>query len=251
MLEPPTSTPEPPIASLPPGHPAQVFAALPARDLVRLVQRAEENPHAPETQFMLTAFYHRYGPYLVTVVAHRLGPLCDRSGLQEVVHDAFLEFFRKSRRFDPGLAPDDVACDRNLRAYLAQLANWKASDARGFQQSLGLHAADDQTLDAHANRSLQGGVPDLAQTEAPRSDFDKIERVAAWIGSLREIEADVLRTYFLDDHLGQKSGRMPEGVAAELAGKYGVTTSNIRHIKLKLLRRVREQFGESSSDAHA
>lgn len=239
-----------PLASLSRDHPAQIFAALPARDLVKLVQRTDENPHAPATQAILTAFYYRYGPYLVTVVAHKLGPLCDRSGLQEVVHDAFLEFFQKSRRFDADLAPDDAACDQNLRAYLAQLANWKASDARAFQQSLGAHAVDGETLDGYANASLRAGAPDSVRTEPPAEYTERVRQVAEWIGSLREIEAEVLRTYFLDDHLGQKSDRLPEGIAQQLAAKFGVTTSNIRHIKLKLLRQLRERFGTPAQDSH-
>ncbi len=242
---------EPPLKSLPRDHPAQRLAALSARELVKLVQRADENPQAPETQLVLTAFYHRYGPYLVTVVAHKLGPLDDRSGLQEVVHDVFLEFFQKSRRFDLNLTPDDASCDRNLRGYLARLANWKASDARAFQQSLGAHAVEAHILDGHMNRPLQAGAPDSMRTEAPAMGADKIHRVAEWIGSLSDMEADVLRTYFLDDHPGQKSDRLPEGIAEQLAAKYDVTTSNIRHIKMKLLRQLREQFGDTPRPPHA
>jgi RNA polymerase sigma factor (sigma-70 family) len=234
------------LASLPGDHPAQAYATLPARELVRLVQYAGDHPHHPETQVIFTAFYHRYGPYLVSVVARQLGPLHDRSGLQEVVHDAFLDFFAKSRRFDPDLTTDDTVCDQNLRSYLAKLANWKAGDARSFQQSIGAHATEHETLDARLNSPHQSGAPETARIEPAAMQTERARRVAEWIGTLPPREEDILRTYVLDDNPGQKSGRLPEGVARALAKKYGVTTSNIRHLKLKLFREFRQQFASDS-----
>lgn len=246
-----SSATDSPLASLSRDHPAQVFAALSARELVKLVQGANQNPHAPEAQLVLTAFYHRYGPNLVAVVGRVLGPLCDRSSLQEVVHDTFLHFFQRSAEFDPERAPDDDACDHNLRAYLAQLATWKARDSAAFHRSLGADAVDGATLDHHANRTLLAGAPDAVRTDPLASSTERISRVAEWLASLDDMEAEVLRTYYLDDHLGQKSDRLPVGVAQKIAAQYGVTTSAIRHVKLKLVRQFREKFRNIVPTDHA
>jgi hypothetical protein len=73
-------------------------------------------------------------------------------------------------------------------------------------------------------------------------DDSRVKAVREWMDSLRDIERDVLRTYFIDTHAGQKSSRLPDGVADRLARKYATTTSNIRHLKTKLEKQVREKF---------
>lgn len=239
---------EAPLASLPADHPAQAYAALPARELIRAVQLAGQNQAHPESQVIFAAFYYRYYPYLMTVVSNQLGFLTDRSGIPEIIHDAFRAFFEKCARFDRLLAPDDAACDMNIRSYLARLARWKASDARSFQKSFGADAVAPADFETLLNQSSPLPVRDATEADPPQASL-----VSVWIDSLPPMHADVLRTYFLDDHAGQKSDRLPEGIARALAEKYQTTTSNIRHIKLKLLREMRERFAPlvEKSDAQA
>lgn len=232
-----------PLAGLPPNHPAQVVGGLPVRDFIPLLQSASDHPAEPAAQMIFTAFYHRYGPWLLRVAFSRFGLGRDPSAAQEVVNDTLLAFFQQSRRFDLSRTPDNDLAERNLRAYLIQLARWQANQTRPFHASVGAHAADEKVIDFHP-------APPIADGEAPpedRSAATQRQRVEDWIHSLSNRDADVLRTYYLDDHAGRESDRLPSGTAEALAAKYGVTPSNLRHLKAKLLRQLREHLAQPSS----
>lgn len=223
----------PALSSLPSDHPAQVFAALSARELVALVQQASTRIGQPETQVVFTAFYHRYYAYLMTVVSNRLTMVRDDHALREIVHDVLVAFFRKVSAFDLSRAADDDGLDRLVRSYLARLARWKSDDARSFQAGFARDTIDPTEWERHvavASDAEEGEATTLQQA------------VAEWLSGLRPVEDDVHRAYYLDDQAGRKSERLPGGVAAELAERHGLTTSAIRHIKLKLLREARERF---------
>jgi len=233
---------EAPLAQLPADHPAQSYAALPARELVRLIQSASSQRTEAVTQDIFTALYYRYYGYLFTVVSNSLGFIHDRDGIREIVDDAFAGFFRASPKFNLALAPDDAGCDQLVRSYLGKLAKWKASDARSFQKSFGADVLEIKVLEEHMNQGAQSGVSPWADDAEEKPADPRAERVSNWLSSLREVQRDVLRTYFLDDHPGRKSGKLPGGVAQSLAEKHNTTTSNIRHIKLKLQEQMRENF---------
>lgn len=237
-----TAPTEAPLASLPPDHPAQAYGGLSAPELLQFVQLAGPNRTHPETQVIFTAFYHRYFRYLMTVVANSLGFIHDRDGLREIVDDTLAAFFRASDRFDMKRATDASGCDQLIRSYLGCLARWKASDARSFQKSFGSDTVDATALEMHVNEASRVGVPDTAKTELAVTNPRNLAAVTTWMAALREIERDVLQTYFLDDQPGWKSSRLPDGVAEQLAARHQTTPSNLRHLKRKLLQQMREQF---------
>ncbi len=242
----PTSSPastEPVLSQLPEDHPAQAYGALPARELLALVQLAGSQRDDREAQTIFTAFYYRYFSYLYTVISNSLGVVHDRDAQQEIIDDALAAFFRASHKLTlPAVSDED--CDRIIRAYLGNLANWKASDARSFQKTFGRIVIDADELDARINRDALVGH-DAHSFVALKHDAPEaahIQAVGQWLATLREVERDVLRTYFIDDHAGRKSNRLPDGVAALLAKKHQTTTSNIRHLKSKLETQFREKF---------
>jgi len=233
------------LPQLPVAHPAQAYAALPIRELIAAVQRAGADRTAAGTQAVFAALYFRYFPYLFTVVSNSLGFIHDRDGIQEIVDDALAAFFRASGQFRFESAPDEAGCDRQVRSYLGRLARWKASRARSFQRSFGADVIDLAELDERWHEDARFGAPAADEDAAEPADDPRTGRITQWLESLREMERDVLRTYFLDDHAGRKSSRLPGGVALRLAQKHGVTPSNIRHLKRKLQRQLREHFRNS------
>lgn len=229
-----------PLPQLPADHPAQTLAALPASDLIARVQAAgRESLTHPQSQVVFAALYYRYAPYLRRVVRHALGFVHDRDAVQEIVDDALAAFFRASGKFQLARARDDTGCDHLVRAYLAQLARWKTSRASSFQRSFGTDVLDLEELDRRLSALAH---PGRADDDADPIDDPRAARVTHWFESLREVERDVVRTYFYDDHAGRKSDRLPDGVAQALAAKHGVTPSNIRHLKRKLQRQLRADF---------
>ena len=236
---------EAPLPQLPAAHPAQAYAALPIQELIAAVQRARADRTAAGTQAVFASLYYRYFPYLFTVVSNSLGFIYDRDGIQEIVDDALAAFFRASGQFRFESTADEAGCDRQVRSYLGRLARWKASRARSFQKSFGADVIDLDELDARLNDGARFGAPGADEAAAEPADDPRVARMSQWLESLREVERDVLRTYFLDDHAGRKSSRLPGGVAQRLAHKHGVTPSNIRHLKLKLQRKLREHFRHS------
>lgn len=238
----PAST-EPPLRQLPEDHPAQAYGGLPARELLRFVQLGATNLQEPETQTIFAAFYYRYFPYLYTVVANSLGSVYNANAQEEIVNDTLAAFFRASHRLRLPETATDEGCDQIVCSYLGKLATWKAGDARSFHQSFGQGDLDTEQIEAHLNAELlkgHGGGEEADAETAP--DQRAVEAVSAWMATLREVERDVIRTYFLDDHAGRKSARLPDGIAKGLADKHHTTPSNIRHLKLKLEKQIREKF---------
>lgn len=231
-----------PSTQLPDDHPAQALGVLSSTRLLELVQQARDRRDHPQTQVIFTAFYYRYYGYLFTVVSNAFRCVRDPSAISETVDDTFAAFFRASAKCDVSSAQDEDGADRIIRSYLGKLANWKASDARSFQHSFGADALDLDAIDAILSKQAEFGARESMRTELPPPNEGLVDEVGAWIASLRPVQQDVLRTYFLDDHLGRKSGRLPDGIAQSLATKHNVTTSAIRYIKINLQREMRERF---------
>ncbi len=247
MSTPPSSaSAEPVLPQFPEDHPSQPYAAQPAKELLNLVQIAGTERDDPQAQAIYSVLYHRYFPYLYTVVSNSLGFVYDRDAQQEIIDDALAAFFRASHKLVlPGDASDE-SCDRIIRAYLGQLAKWKASDARSFQAAFGRIVIDAEALETKLNIAARVAVgahhEPVEAIDVP--DDSRANVVRQWMNSLRDIERDLLRTYFIDTHAGQKSSRLPDGVAARLARKHNTTPSNIRHLKAKMEKQVWQKFSD-------
>lgn len=197
---------------------------------------------APEVQPVLTAFYNRYYGYLFTVVTSTLKTIYDPDAIREVIHDALIAFLQKAYSFKFPANADDTTCDKLIRVYLGQLATWKARDARGFQMSFGRDTIEAEELEKQLNSVTQVGYAGTNVKSAPEKEA-RLAAVEAWMSSLSPLESDVVRTYFLDDHAGQKSARLPDGVAQQLAKKHQTTEPNLRYQKSKLQKVFEAKFG--------
>lgn len=216
------------------------FAALSAPALLQFLQTVSISRDHPQAQAVFGAFYARYARYVTYMVAKRSFPAPSPADTEEIVADTFLRFFDSCVRFDPGDC-DSGACDLKLKAYLGTAASRLSLDR----------------FRASRNRIIEiptdvPGLSNFAEPSADERDTDTPPPpshavIAAWMDTLRPLERDVLRTYFLDDHLGQKSSRLPDGVAEALATRYGTTPENLRQIKRKLLRQLRTLFPADAS----
>jgi hypothetical protein len=236
-----------PVPDLPANHRAQSYGRLPARQLLEAVQVAATDTNDSEAQIIYTAFFYRYRRYLCKVVKNSLGFVHDANAQDEIVDDALAVFFRQSNKLQLPAAKDDPTCDRIVRAYLGRLAKWKASNARSFQESFGRDIIDEDAIAKRLKKIADAGYAGTAiLSEA--NDKPILSAVEAWMEGLTELEKDLIRAHFLDDYSGQKSDRLPDGVALRLAKKYNTTTSNLRHIKSKLETSFREKFREYIED---
>ncbi|MFT3783535.1 MAG: hypothetical protein QM790_16095 [Nibricoccus sp.] len=229
---------------LPEDHPSRQYATLPAKELLAFVQVASSELSSPDAQIIYTAFYYRYFGYLYTIISNCLGNVYDRDAQREIIDDALAGFFRAAHKLKlPDNVPDEQ-CDQIVRAYLGQLAKWKASDARSFQAAFGRVVIDLKELEIKINEQARITIKEHEPpaTSLPVPEDPRVKAVREWMATLRELERDILRTYFIDTHSGQKSPRLPNGVADRLAKKHQTTTSNIRHLKAKLEKLVREKF---------
>jgi hypothetical protein len=233
-----------PFTHLDDDHPAQELGRLTPSKLLAKIQEAQHHRDHPRTQVVFMAFYHRYYAYLVKVVSNALVvvQINDRDCIQEIVDDALAAFFRASVKCRvPATADEDVA-DRIIRSYIGRLAKWKAFDALSFQLAFGKGNLDLEEIDEYVAKQAECGVRDWAKKESEAPDERVVTAIAAWMATLKSVQQDVLRTYFLDDHLGRKSGRLPGGIAQLLAKKHNVTTSAIRYMKINLKQEMRNRF---------
>lgn len=221
---------------------SQPYSALPAKELLSYVQVAGAQLSDPEAQLIFTAFYRRYYRYLYRVVSNSLGYVYDADAQREIIDDALAAFFRGSHKLAIRRGATDEDCDRIVRSYLGKLAKWKVSYARSFHQAFGRDTVDAAVLEEMLNGNpLPSGLEEGGESGGNKAEA-RVAAVREWMGSLRPLEQDILRTYFIDTHLGQKSDRLPSGVAALLAKKHNTTTSNIRHLKSKLEQQVWKKF---------
>lgn len=205
--------------------PSEPLEQMSARELVRRVQQAMSRSDYPGRQQVFRTFVIRLRPFVLSVLA-RL-PALRASGveLEDAAQMVFVDFFRHCLSFDPDRAPSDFECEVNLRTFLAQRARWVASAC-------------------WRNRSRVPSEPmesdDIAATEAQEESVNRAAlQLGQWLDSLPAREQDIFRAYFLDDHPGRKGDRLPASVVSALCRTYKVTPSNLRHIKLKLMKQAR------------
>lgn len=223
----------PPVVLQPFDSTPGAWAAAPARALVTAVKSACQRQLDQAASTVLTGFYERYSRYVLKVANSVLGVEADPAVITEVVHDTFMAFWEHADKFDVDRTPTDETCDANVRTYLARRARWIAGNRRALERSCVTVPVETAVLARHIAETVETETPDVSV---------ECRRTAEWLATLTPREQDVLRAYFVDCHSGQKSERLPEHVVQRLCQDHGVTPSALRHMKRKLVTRLRQHL---------
>lgn len=193
--------------------------------LERVSQRAANDGAAREAE---TEFYERHARYLFCVLVQRVRRPLALSGreVEDLVQETFVRAFARAGTYHDGDAWDQASQRRRSRAWLGRiaerlLADW-LTDAREISAS--------PYLDTLAE-------PDPAP---PSSRSPKLRLLREGLDTLNERERDVLRVAALYFRPGEEHQRLPNEVSAELAKRWQTTSENIRAIRSRATKKLKE-----------
>lgn len=201
-----------------PPSDAELLARVAARDSDALAARRAE-----------AEFYARHVRYLFAVLVRRVkGPLVlSGSEVEDLVQETFFRAFQRAHTFDRGDTRSDEELARRARAWLGRIAQNLLADWLAGRREV----AASPFLESVAARDADA---------PPSSRSPQMALVHDALESLSERERDVLRVSALYHRPGEEHQRLPNAVAAELAARWGTTGENIRAIRSRAMKKLRE-----------
>jgi RNA polymerase sigma factor (sigma-70 family) len=176
-------------------------------------------------------FYERHARYLYAVLMRRAkGPLAlSGAEVEDLVQETFFRAFERAHTFTRGDCADGDELSRRARGWLGRIAqNLLADWLEGRRE-----VAASPFLETVPGRD----------EDAPRSSRSpRRELMRAALDELSERERDVLRVSALYHRPGEEHQRLPNAVAAELATRWGTTGENIRAIRSRAMKKLREML---------
>jgi RNA polymerase sigma factor (sigma-70 family) len=205
--------------------PAPVATTSDAELLARVSRRAEDPGRARSAE---AEFYSRHVRYLYAVLTQRVRRPLALSGreVEDLVQETFFRAFSRADTYTKGETSDVESEHRRTRAWLGRIAqrllvDWLA-DAR--------EVSDSPYLDTVA----------IPETGPPSSRSPKLRLMCEALDTLTERERDVLRVAALYFRPGEEHQRLPNDVSAELARRWDTTSENIRAIRSRATKKLRE-----------
>jgi len=205
-------------------------------ELLGLVARAGVEPDgnglASEGRAAQAAFYERHVRYLYGVLARtQRGGLAQAGlGAEDLVHETFERAFVRAATFDAGgIDPRDEP-DRarvRTRAWLGRIATNLLVDRLG------------RTREVSDSPFLEHVTSPPIDDDPPPSEPPSVKLVTAGLEALSERERDVLVVSALHYRAGDHQ-RLPNDVSAELAARWATTNENIRAIRARAMKKLRE-----------
>jgi len=193
--------------------------------LERVSQRATSATLARAAE---AEFYARHARYLYGVLLQRVRRPLALSGreVEDLVQETFFRAFARAATFSAGDAWDEDSERRRSRARLGRIA----------QRLLADWLADVREVSASPY------LDTLAEEEPapPSSRSPKLRLMREALDTLNERERDVLRVAALYFRPGEQHQRLPNDVAAELGRRWQTTNENIRAIRSRATKKLKE-----------
>jgi RNA polymerase sigma factor (sigma-70 family) len=194
--------------------------------LARVAERARDASAARQAEAL---FYGRHVRYLYGVLLKRVkGPL-SLSGqeVEDLVQETFFRVFERAHTFrdEPGIEPERAVL--RVRAWLGRIAQNLLADSLARAQEVS------------ATPYLEGVSSEELAPESTR-DSPELGLIVEALDALSERERDVLRVAALYHRLGEAHQRLPNAVSAELALRWETTSENIRAIRSRAMKKLRD-----------
>jgi len=208
-------------------------------DVALLGRVADRAGSASEARAAEGVFYQRHVRFLYGVLNKRKAELLAAAGLsaEDLVQETFMRAFERAHTFTEG--PTDRGAEHaraRTRAWLGSVATHLLAD--------------------HMNRLREvSATPYLerlaveAVDEAPPAESASVALVSEGLDRLSERERDVLRVTALYQRVGEEHGRLPNAVARDLANRWQTTNDNIRAIRVRAMRKLRDFLSQQDAPA--
>lgn len=196
-----------------------------AQLLERVSERASDAAGARSAE---AEFYERHASYLYAVLTQRVRRLLALSGreVEDLVQETFFRAFARAHSYTAGDALDEDSERRRSRAWLGRIAERLLADWLAGAREV----------------SASPYLDTLAEPDAPppSSRSPRLRLMREALDTLSERERDVLRVSALYFRPGAEHQRLPNDASAELARRWGTTGENIRAIRSRALKKLKE-----------
>jgi RNA polymerase sigma factor (sigma-70 family) len=193
--------------------------------LERVSKRADNAPAARAAE---AEFYDRHARYLYGVLMQRLRRPLALSGreVEDLVQETFFRAFARASTYSAGDAWDEASQRLRSRAWLGRIAERLMAD----------------WLQGAREVSASPYLDTLAEPEPPppSSRSPKLLLLREALDTLNERERDVLRVAALYFRPGEEHQRLPNEVSAELARRWQTSSENIRAIRSRATKKLRD-----------
>lgn len=195
-------------------------------ELLERVSKRSEN--AAAARAAETEFYDRHARFLYGVLVQRVRRPLAMSGreVEDLVQETFFRAFARAATYSAGDAWDEASQRRRSRAWLGRIA----------QRLLADWLADTREVSASPY------LDTLAEPEPapPSSRSPKLQLLREALDTLNERERDVLRVAALYFRPAEEHQRLPNEVSAELARRWQTTNENIRAIRSRATKKLKD-----------
>lgn len=192
---------------------------------MRVSQRADDATRARAAE---AEFYERHAHYLYCVLVRRVRRPLALSGreVEDLVQETFFRAYARAATYQAVDGHDEDAERRRSRAWLGRIAQ---------------HLLADWLADVR-EVSASPYLDTLAEPEAGPSSSrsPKLRLLREALDALSERERDVLRVAALYFRPGEEHQRLPNDVSAELARRWGTTSENVRAIRSRATKKLKE-----------
>lgn len=172
--------------------------------------------------------YRRHARYLYAVCLRAYGNLLGGpAGVGDLVADTFGRAYEHAERFDAGGIVEAERLRRRVRAWLGRIAHRLVQTVLRGRSRVRCVLLDQDQWQQVAERG-----------EPAAADPERTEPVRRAIESLSEREQVVIRVTFQWYQPDRAHQRLPNDVAAELAGFLQTTPENLRQIRHRALKKI-------------
>jgi RNA polymerase sigma factor (sigma-70 family) len=197
-------------------------------DLVVFMSWKSDNPGAAQAAF--AEFHTRHVRYLYAVCLEAYADDIGHGGVEDLVQETFWRAFEKADTFTPMSGEEDAA-RRRIRAWLGRIAyRLVLTAARRQKRCVRLVTSEEERVDRCPDRTVPRGELTLDE-ELVRRGMNEL---------LNERERQVLESFASYYDVECKHQYPPDGLVAELCERLGTTEENVRQIRSRALKALKE-----------
>lgn len=196
-----------------------------------LVYMSWRSDHPELAQAACGEFYERHKLYLYAVILRSHGRSLGREGVSDLTTETFIRVFERAQTYKPCDSADVDVQRQNVRAWVGAIANNLCLD----------HFRDPDTRLVLVDEWAEDTEPTHRGEEEERIEFsDELRLIHEAMATLTDREQEVLRVTMAYRKNDGSQERLPNDVAEDLARSFDTTGANIRKIRERAMKKVRE-----------
>jgi RNA polymerase sigma factor (sigma-70 family) len=210
------------------------LTGAPDEDLLAWMATRDDEESAAKSQAAFAAFYNRYEGYVYNRCRGRFSGFIDEDTTKYLVGDTFLRVYEKAGTFRPSEASDPDQRRRELKAWLVTIAaNRLFSSFRAYKGAQEVQLTDEEW--AQLDEDTCGGV----SAESEPLEHRLVREAFEQLNDKQKLVVEATLDSFKVEP-SRKQQRLSNEVSKALADKLGTTPEDVRQIRRRAYRKMRE-----------